>query len=123
MDYRKIWNNRFGNYIEEFRRNKMPQLTYFSFTLRSLEISIREDLIEVYEYKLDQMKKHRDVSGIIELVTSESPHTKESLKKIREHIENILLDMIDCSLSEMETNNSKRYQWKKLKEQLRENTK
>ena len=81
MDYRKIWNNRFGNYIEEFRRNKMPQLTNFSFTLRSLEISIREDLIKVYEYKLDQMKKHRDVSGIIELVTSESPHTKESLKK------------------------------------------
>ena len=99
----------------------MSQLTNFSFVLKSLEISIREDMMEVYEYKLDQMKKHRDVSGIIELVTSESPRTKESLRNIRENIENTILGMIDHELMEMETNNNKRYRWQELKEQIRKN--
>lgn len=119
MDYCQIWNNKFGNYIEDFRRSKIPQLANFCIDLRTLEISIREDLMEVYEYKLDQMKKHRDVSGIIELVTSESPHTKESLISIRESIDNTFMDMIDCALSEMEMNNIKRYRWKEMKEQIR----
>ena len=121
MDYRQIWSNKYGNYIEDFRRSKMSQLTNFSFVLKSLEISIREDMMEVYEYKLDQMKKHRDVSGIIELVTSESPRTKESLRNIRENIENTILGMIDHELMEMETNNNKRYRWQELKEQIRKN--
>lgn len=121
MDYRQIWSNKYGNYIEDFRRSKMSQLTNFSFVLKSLEISIREDMMEVYEYKLDQMKKQRDVSGIIELVTSESPRTKESLRNIRENIENTILGMIDHELMEMETNNNKRYRWQELKEQIRKN--
>lgn len=119
MDYCQIRNNRFGKYFEDFRRSKIPQLTNFSFVLRALEISIREDLRDVYEYKLDQMKKHHDVSGVIELVTSESPHTKESLRSIREGINNTFLDMIDCALSEMEINNIRRYRWEEMKEQLR----
>jgi hypothetical protein len=119
MDYCQIRNNRFGKFVEDFRRNKIPQLTNFSFVLRTLDISIREDLMKVYEFKLDQMKKQRDVSGIIELVTSESPHTKESLRSIKEGIDNTFLDMIDCALSEMEINNTRRYRWKEMKEQIR----
>ena len=122
LEYCQIQKNEFSKSVKDFLRNKIPQLNSFAINFNMLNISIREDLQEIYENKLSLMKNHCDTSGISEVVTSESPRTKQTLIIINEAIENTFLNMIDNELSKMERIDDKKYKWSTMKEKITGNT-
>ena len=106
-----------------FALQTTPKLFNIISALKGVEIAINEDILKVYERNIDSIRQYRcgQIENYVEQqphITATSSHTNLALQKVKNFINDELLDSLESFLITISKIPSNNFDWEKDKERI-----